>query len=348
MLKQEERQAFIKEGNYFLDMFVRKQSMNEDFFNSFRDKVRYNLDDPLVIDFVQKLVDICLKIIHSDQVTRAFYDKTPYNYKEQKIAQAYHDIIHPYEQILNTFIVCASYGRSSSLKKLKTLSDMVHISFDDPLFEAICGLYDNTNKSYAKNFTADRNHYLSLEEEIKEYELASRNELRSPRFEKYKRGLEQQASDEGWEYGMVSPEHEFQKQILGNIGEIITADSLCTTPFFIFTSRDVGNFMGFDMSNSTDKENLIEVKTTWNKSDKSGDVFFVGPTEIERIQRSLEFEQDVRNEQYYIYRLFLGHNFRPEDSTYLKPIDQYTFRSDDNITYECTDEDRGRRKYKRK
>jgi hypothetical protein len=105
----------------FINKFFNRKDITNDELNYIQYTVynKYNINDPLVINFFNVFSQICFEIINNDTIKNAFNlpENVP-NYKDQKIVQAYNNTIYPYHTIINEFIYATVSGYATNIKKV--------------------------------------------------------------------------------------------------------------------------------------------------------------------------------------------------------------------------------------
>ena len=350
-LREEEIGKFCNDANSFLYKVANNIPIPREEYTHIQGIVYddRNKDIQAIKDFFTVFSNICYGIFNNPELVNAFkIPDTLITYKEQKIIQAYRNNVTPHHTLINEFIIASVYGDATYAKKVIALCEQAHSNLDMTFIQNIINFFKNADNDMIFNAHASRPVYLSLEEEIKEYQNLSNPDFTSQRYSDFYSNLELSAKLYNWDFDQIDPKHEYRKTLTGNIGELLVHNNLKNTLYYIFTARDVGNFAGFDMSNFSTKENLIEIKSTFSDVSADSDIFFLGTTEYERLGKTLTSYKDTRKEQYFIYRVFIGDDFKIKRLLALRPISQDVFRDDLGNTYEINNSYSEKKVYERK
>ena len=333
-MNEEERNIYIRFTTYFVNCFDNNFDVDRNVADTIRSFNFLYPNDSAVIEFLCLFTNRIIGLYSNNDLKSVFnIDPILINYKEQKFSQAYERITGDINYYINLVINNGNCGRACQTRSLLDALDRSNIKIDKEFILKVCDFYDNLTVDFAKNISFKKNIYYSLEDEIKEYELAKSGNINTERFISFKNDKNSNNDDDS-DFDYTNPEHEYSKLVMGNIGEILLARDLRGTPYFIHTAKDVGNFAGFDMYNMNVLELLMEVKSTFRSKDDLEDIFFMGTTEKERLKKSLNEYKKTRNEQYVIKRVFLNSNYEIDELLTLYPVDEYTFRTYDNKVYE--------------
>lgn len=337
MILPEDKSKFVIDSNLFINKFVNRKDITREELNYIQYTVynKYNINDPLVINFFNVFSQICFEIINNDTIKTAFNlpENVP-NYRDQKIVQAYNNTIYPYHTIINEFIYASVYGYATNIKKVIELCKETNKNYDFSFMNQIIDYFEKTKGDIILDATTPRPIYYPLEFEINEYSHLNDQNHRSMRYEEFVKELKAKYSDDDPDLDFLDEKKSYKKLLTGRIGETLYCNEIHNKEFFIYSAKDVGNHTGFDASYFENIEQLREIKSTFEKVDSDKDVFFVGSTERTRISEYLKSGKANKTENYKVIRVFLNENYKIEYVLFLDPVDEHTFIDKYHNVYE--------------
>ena len=350
MLTDEERKTFDEYAQIFLNNFKNRDITPFAVCEYIRKATLNCPTDPSVSKFYSELAKIWGDIINNKDFTFLFqFTDHHKNYKEQKIAKYYREQIFPYEFMLYSIITNTNNGRACYLRSLIDTFEKTGVSFDSKTTLLLADYYDSLPVQFSKSFYNNPNEFYSLEREKREYFLSLIDQNRSARSLEFKLSLRDRLIEEAKQNGIEDPYNSvsyekvskaYQSYVIGNVGELQFVNQMFKSPFFIHSSKEVSNHVGYDVYDFADREYLYEVKTTLgHKKDDESDTFRISSYEYERMMESFK-RRKYGTEEYIVARVFLTLDLEIDEILYLRLKDERTLEDTFGNTYTSDKKDK--------
>lgn len=339
MLSTDEREKYATSAKIFLDSFYNLKNCSREVLDQMKNS-RYNEDDPLVQEFAKNFTILYDQLINNQALINAYnIDERLHYYRFQTIAKTFYGLMSPFKYLLDNGFFNTHWGRACTYRSVADLLEKCNTNFDRTFSDKLCDYYDNLKIDEAKNFYAGGNEYFTLDDEIKEYYSAKAKDANSSRYKRFYDGKLYYYEMNGYDVVFIDFQQEYESMVLGNIGELLYFEQIKNKPCAIFSARDIGSYVGCDMTYYDDVNNierLVEVKTTVKYSyDGEEDEFYIGRTELPVLEESITNP----NIHYEIKRVFIRFNengIESYDITTLIAKDKETLIDEDGNIYKLT------------